>query len=98
MSVSLHMLADGGNPKGLFRGAIMQSGAPPPVGPIEDGQIYYNDLVERTKCEGPDTLKCLQNVDYGTLMKAVNQSPTYWSKQASRVEHSKERSLTGSNI
>ena len=38
ISVALHMLADGGDTKGLFRAGFMQSGAPIPVGDITNGQ------------------------------------------------------------
>jgi acetylcholinesterase len=35
ISVNLQMLANGGNNEGLFRGAIMQSGGPIPVGLVD---------------------------------------------------------------
>lgn len=38
ISVSLHMPTNGGDTKGLFRGAYMQSGSHVPVRPIENGQ------------------------------------------------------------
>lgn len=39
ISVSLHMLANGGNTGGLFRGGFMESGSPIPVGDITNGQV-----------------------------------------------------------
>ncbi len=38
ISVASHMLINGGDTEGLFRGAFMQSGSPIPVGDIEHGQ------------------------------------------------------------
>jgi len=39
ISVSLQMLAYGGNSSDLFRGAFMQSGSPIPVGNLTGGQV-----------------------------------------------------------
>lgn len=82
ISVALHMLTNGGDTEGLFRGAFMESGSPIPVGDITGGQPYYDDLVERTGCSGSsDTLECLRGVEYQTLLDAVNQSPSIFSYQ-----------------
>ncbi|KAH9968418.1 Alpha/Beta hydrolase protein [Lactifluus volemus] len=57
ISVALHMLVNNGNQEGLFRGAIMQSGGPVPVGDIEHGQPYYDALVKNAGCgSSSDTL------------------------------------------
>ncbi|KAI9443552.1 carotenoid ester lipase precursor [Lactarius indigo] len=45
ISVALQMITNGGNNEGLFRGAVMQSGGPIPVGDIEHGQQYYDFMV-----------------------------------------------------
>ncbi|KAG7088892.1 hypothetical protein E1B28_012837 [Marasmius oreades] len=83
MSVSLQMLADGGDTKGLFRAAFMQSGSPPPVGDITDGQKYYDALVQGTGCAGSsDTLACLRTVPYKRLKAAINDSPHILSYQS----------------
>lgn len=83
ISVALHMLTNGGDTEGLFRGAFMESGSPIPVGDITGGQPYYDDLVERTGCSGSsDTLECLRGVEYQTLLDAVNQSPSIFSYQS----------------
>jgi len=75
MSVSLQLVANGGDPEGLFRGAIMQSGAPLPVGDITLGQKHYNDLVLRTSClHTEDTLDCLRRTPYETLKAAIDAS------------------------
>ncbi|KAJ3486538.1 hypothetical protein NLI96_g4178 [Meripilus lineatus] len=83
ISVALHMLANGGNTEGLFRGGFMQSGSPIPVGDITHGQKYYDDIVTRTKCSGAsDTLQCLRQVPYNTLKAAVDDSPGLFAPQS----------------
>ncbi|KAH9941665.1 carotenoid ester lipase precursor [Epithele typhae] len=83
ISVALQMATNHGDSEGLFRGAIMQSGAPIPVGPIEHGQRYYDALVHDVGCHGRvDTLECLRNVDFGTLRQAVDRSPSFFSYQS----------------
>ena len=62
MSVSLQLVANGGEPEGLFCGAIMQSGAALPVGGVTLGQKHYDDLVLRTSClHAENTLDCLRH-------------------------------------
>ena len=76
------MVTNGGNTEGLFRGAFMQSGSPPPVGDITHGQKYYDALVAQTNCTGAsDTLQCLRQVPYDTLKAAVDASPNLFSFQ-----------------
>ncbi|TFK40488.1 carotenoid ester lipase precursor, partial [Crucibulum laeve] len=83
ISVSLQMLANGGNTEGLFRGAFMQSGSPIPVGDITNGQKYYDALVSQTGCSGSaDTLACLRTVPYATLKAAINKSPGIFDYQS----------------
>lgn len=82
ISVSLHMLANKGNQEGLFRGAIMQSGGPIPVGDIENGQPYYDFMVQKTGCSGSsDTLRCLRKVPYTTFKRAMDESPNFFAYQ-----------------
>jgi len=70
------MIANNGNAEGLFRGAIMESGAPVPVGNIEKGQAFYDKIVKSTGCSGStDTLQCLREVDYNTLKAAIDTAP-----------------------
>jgi acetylcholinesterase len=84
MSVGLHMLINGGQTDGLFRGAIMQSGSPPPIGDISHGQIYYDNLVSATNCtNAADKLQCLRLVPAEQLQSAVNASPSFFSNQVS---------------
>ncbi|KAG7090372.1 hypothetical protein E1B28_009491 [Marasmius oreades] len=83
ISVSLQMLADGGDTKGLFRAAFMQSGSPIPVGDITNGQKYYDALVQETGCAGSsDTLSCLRTVPFATLKAAINESPGIFAYQS----------------
>lgn len=83
ISISLHMLANGGDTQGLFRGAFMQSGAPIPIGDITHGQKYYDSLVTDTGCSGAaDTLQCLRSVPYASLKAAINKSPGLFSYQS----------------
>ena len=76
------MVTNGGNSEGLFRAAFMQSGAAVSVGDITHGQPYYDALVADTGCSGAnDTLQCLREVPYDTLLNAVMRSPPVASYQ-----------------
>ena len=76
ISASLHMLVNGGNTQGLFRGAFMESGAPLPIGDIADEQKYYDALVKDTGCsDAADTLQCLRGVPYSAFKTAIGNSP-----------------------
>jgi len=76
------MIANDGNAEGLFRGAIMESGAPIPVGDIENGQVFYDQIVRDTGCSGStDTLQCLREVDYDTLKAAIDATPSIFAFQ-----------------
>ncbi|KAH9035785.1 carotenoid ester lipase precursor [Lactarius pseudohatsudake] len=82
-SVSLQMLADGGNTGGLFRAAFMQSGSPTAIGDITHGQRYYDDLVEGTGCSGSsDTLACLRAAPYQKLKAAMDSTPSLFAYQS----------------
>ena len=82
ISVSLHMLANGGNNEGLFRAAFMQSGSPLPLGDITEGQPHYDALVEQTGCTGSaDTLECLRALPFDVLKAAVDKSPGIFDYQ-----------------
>ncbi|CAA7261544.1 unnamed protein product [Cyclocybe aegerita] len=86
ISVSLHMVANGGNTEGLFRAAFMQSGAPIPVGDIANGQESYDTLVSDTGCsDASDTLACLRTVPYGALKAAIDKSPRLFDYQPLRL-------------
>ncbi|KAH9026413.1 carotenoid ester lipase precursor [Lactarius hengduanensis] len=82
ISVAHHMITNNGNNEGLFRGAIMQSGGPIPIGDIENGQRYYDFMVEKTGCsKASDTLDCLRKVPYSTYKKAMDHSPDFFAYQ-----------------
>ncbi|KAH9968416.1 carotenoid ester lipase precursor [Lactifluus volemus] len=82
ISVALHMLVNNGNQEGLFRGAIMQSGGPVPVGDIEHGQPQYDALVKKAGCDGSsDTLDCLRKVPYSKFKYAMDNSPNFFAYQ-----------------
>ncbi|KAI0052207.1 carotenoid ester lipase precursor [Auriscalpium vulgare] len=82
ISVNMHMLTNGGDTEGLFRGAIMQSGGPLPVGDITHGQKEYDEIVKLTGCDrSKDTLACLRTVPYETFRRAVNLSPNFFAYQ-----------------
>ncbi|KAF8194385.1 alpha beta-hydrolase [Mycena galopus ATCC 62051] len=83
ISVSLQMLANGGDTEGLYRAAFMESGSPIPVGHIENGQKYYDQIVAQTGCSGAsDTLECLRTVPFATLLAAQNETPFIFSYQS----------------
>ena len=85
MSAALHMVANGGNNEGLFRGAFMQSGSVIPRGDITLGQQDYDGLVEAAGCaSAEDTLECLREVPFSTLRGAVNMSADYLSYRVRR--------------
>ena len=82
ISAALHMMTNGGDTEGLFRGAFMHSGSPIPVGDITDGQHDYDTLVAETGCSGAaDTLQCLREVPFNTLKAAVDKSPGIFAPQ-----------------
>ncbi|TFK86058.1 carotenoid ester lipase precursor [Polyporus arcularius HHB13444] len=88
ISVSLHMLFNGGDTEGLFHGAFMQSGAPIPVGDITHGQAEFDALVANTECDlAVDKLECLRLVPYTVLKAAVDKSPGVISYQSLRLSY-----------
>ncbi|KAK0460036.1 carotenoid ester lipase precursor [Desarmillaria tabescens] len=83
ISAAMHMIAYDGDTQGLFHAAFMQSGSPIPVGDLEGGQKYYDDIVVQTGCSGSDdTLACLRTVSYDTLKAAIDNSPFIFDYQS----------------
>ncbi|KAJ6584319.1 alpha beta-hydrolase [Mycena capillaripes] len=83
ISVGLHMVANNGDNEGLFRAGFMESGSPIPVGPLENGQKYYDAIVQQVGCTGAaDTLACLRTVPYATLKAAQDASPFIFAYQS----------------
>lgn len=79
ISVAYQMLAYGGNitasdGKALFRGAIMESGAPTPAGPASRGQSSYDTLVNATNCT-TGGISCLRALSADALLNATNLLP-----------------------
>ncbi|KAI0265665.1 Alpha/Beta hydrolase protein [Gloeopeniophorella convolvens] len=68
LSIAMHMVSNKGDQQGLFRGAIMQSGGPIPVGDIELGQSGAND-----------SLACLRKVPYTTFKYAMDMSNSFFA-------------------
>lgn len=94
------MVANDGNNENLFRAAIMQSGAPIPVGDITNGQVYYDQIVADTGCAGSsDTLACLRTVPYSRLKPAIDKIPSIFDYQVSlhsyEVDNRSEAALLG---
>ncbi|EJF60948.1 carotenoid ester lipase precursor [Dichomitus squalens LYAD-421 SS1] len=86
ISAALHLVTNGGDTEGLFRGAFMESGSPIPVGDITHGQGDYDGIVAATGCSGAsDTLQCLREVDFDTLKAAVDNTPGIFSYQSLRL-------------
>ncbi|KAJ7832850.1 carotenoid ester lipase precursor [Mycena olivaceomarginata] len=83
ISTAAHLVTNGGNNEGLFRAAIMDSGAPLYVGDITHGQPSYDFIVAQTGCSGAhDTLECLREAPFESLMRATNSTPNMFSYQA----------------
>lgn len=79
---AMHMLANGGNTEGLFRGAVMNSGSPIPVADIVNGQSTYDAVVKDAGCaSAADTLQCLRTADYKTFFDAMNKQPLFLNYQ-----------------
>jgi len=83
ISVSLHMIANNGDNEGLFRAAFMESGSPIPTGPVENGQEYYDAIVQEVGCSSAaDTLECLRTVPFAALKAAQDASPSIFAFQS----------------
>ncbi|KAK2767589.1 hypothetical protein FQN54_003747 [Arachnomyces sp. PD_36] len=70
------------NGKPLFRGAIMNSGSVIPADPVDcpKGQVVYDTVVEAADCSSSnDTLQCLRDTDYDTVLNAMNSVPSLLS-------------------
>ncbi|KDR73256.1 hypothetical protein GALMADRAFT_1341677 [Galerina marginata CBS 339.88] len=79
-SVALQLVANNGNPAGLFRGAVMESGSPNHLDDITAQQPFFDQLVANTGCTGsPNAIACLRAVPFDKLSAAVNLSPSLFS-------------------
>ncbi|ETN23908.1 hypothetical protein PPTG_00398 [Phytophthora nicotianae INRA-310] len=76
-SVGYQLLAYGGRDDGLFRGAIMQSGAPASssYANASSWDVYYNNITSAANCSSvTDTLDCLRQVPVDALSSIFNSS------------------------
>jgi acetylcholinesterase len=65
----------------------MHSGATLSVGPITDGQVYYDNIVAQTNCsDASDTLDCLRKAPYDKLKAAFDSIPDLFSYQVRRCK------------
>ncbi|ETI57176.1 hypothetical protein L916_00456 [Phytophthora nicotianae] len=79
MSVGYQLLAYGGRDDGLYRAAIMESGAPAKVPSTylntTEWDVYYNNITAAANCSSAaDTLDCLRQVPVETLSSIFNSS------------------------
>jgi acetylcholinesterase len=89
------MLYNGGNTGDLFRGAFMQSGFPISVGDLDQGQVYYDFVVQQVGCStAADTLDCLRTVPYDALSAAFAATPNLSSYRVHAFSLSSQRQLT----
>ncbi|KAK5710522.1 hypothetical protein LTR15_012940 [Elasticomyces elasticus] len=77
-----HTVINGGdhtyNSKALFRGAIMDSGSVVATSDVttSKAQVVYDNVVADAGCSSStDTLACLRQADYTTLLNAMNSAP-----------------------
>jgi hypothetical protein len=90
------MITNGGNPDGLFRAAIMQSGGPLPTGDIIHAQPYYDAIVAQTGCaSSADTLACLRTVSYVDFKAAVDAVPNILSYKVGLPPNSAQLAFSG---
>ena len=76
MSVFFHLFSNDGNPEGLFRAGIMNSGSSTPTRHVTDLQGTYDFVVNQVGCtNASDTLACLRTVPAESLVAAANQTP-----------------------
>ncbi|KAH0831215.1 Alpha/Beta hydrolase protein [Lanmaoa asiatica] len=85
VSAMLHMVAYDGQLDGLFQAAVMISGSAAPMHDItaQLAQDNYDFLVEQTGCTtSNDTLDCLRQAPYQSILDAVLQTTPLLSYQA----------------
>ncbi|KAF9238913.1 Alpha/Beta hydrolase protein [Melanogaster broomeanus] len=85
ISAMLQMVAYDGELDGLFKGAIMESGAASPMHDItyQGAQNNYDLIVAQTNCtSATDTLSCLREAPYQSIVNAVVLTTPLLSYQA----------------
>jgi len=85
------MLTNGGDNEGLFRAAFMQSGSPAPLGPVEDGQVYFDTFATVAGCGSSlgsaAVFDCLREVSTDVIRNATNATPSISSFQVSILRY-----------
>ncbi|RPD58746.1 carotenoid ester lipase precursor [Lentinus tigrinus ALCF2SS1-7] len=77
ISVYLHLYANQGNPEGLFRAGIMNSGFGVSIGDITEVQDTYDFVVDQVGCSNAsDTLTCLRRATADSLLAVAKTIPT----------------------
>lgn len=77
LSVAHQMLADGGDTKGLFRGAWMNSGSLFSGADITEEQPTFDFIASSVGCTpGDGALECLRSVPAESIKSAMNNTPT----------------------
>ncbi|TFK90947.1 alpha beta-hydrolase [Polyporus arcularius HHB13444] len=76
-STFLHLYTNHGDTEGLFRGAIMSSGASVPTEDISEVQGTYDFVVDQVGCaNATDTLACLRKAPTESLLAAAKTAPS----------------------
>ncbi|KAF5315368.1 hypothetical protein D9619_007115 [Psilocybe cf. subviscida] len=79
-SVGLHHVINNGVQGQLFRGGIMESGAPPRLPSITSNQPLFDQLVADTGCKkATNAIECLRAVPFANLTAAINRTPDLFS-------------------
>ncbi|KAI0763837.1 carotenoid ester lipase [Trametes elegans] len=82
-SVVFQMLANGGEPEGLFRAGWMESGSVTPVGNVSEIQSTFDFIASEASCsDAIDILQCLRLTSTDVIKFAMDKTPTYLSFQA----------------
>ena len=83
IAVGHHMITNGGNPEGLFRAAIMNSGSPYSILDVADpvpAQNAYNTFVGVVGCSNStDTLACLRQAPVAKIQAGMDASSGLYS-------------------
>ncbi|KAI0731479.1 sterol esterase [Fomitopsis betulina] len=75
-SIGFQLVMNNGDPAGLFRAAVMESGSPYALHNVSAGQPYYDFLVDYAGCTGQvDTLECLRRAPADQIVAAVDMTP-----------------------
>ncbi|KAI0699615.1 carotenoid ester lipase precursor [Cerioporus squamosus] len=89
LSVFLHLYANNGDPTGLFRAAIMNSGTSVPTRDITEVQGTYDFVVDHVGCaNATNTLACLRSAPADSLLTAAKIAPNDNNPFLPRVDDS----------